>query len=158
MEGASLTGTVVGNNSINIGTVTKSVDPVELNGVTYTLLSASDLAGMTLGEGATLTINLAETLNVITSQTLLGAAGEAVDATAIAITGVTGLTADNFSVTGADALTTTYGDYLGTTVRNGTGYVLFKGIEADTPAVPEPTTTTLSLLALAGLCARRRRK
>ncbi len=28
----------------------------------------------------------------------------------------------------------------------------------DTPAVPEPTTATLSLLALAGLCARRRRK
>lgn len=29
---------------------------------------------------------------------------------------------------------------------------------ADTPAVPEPTTATLSLLALAGLCARRRRR
>ncbi len=29
---------------------------------------------------------------------------------------------------------------------------------ADTPAVPEPTTATLSLLALAGLAARRRRK
>lgn len=26
------------------------------------------------------------------------------------------------------------------------------------PAVPEPATATLSLLALAGLCARRRRK
>ena len=31
-------------------------------------------------------------------------------------------------------------------------------IPSDTPAVPEPTTATLSLLALAGLAARRRRK
>ncbi len=31
-------------------------------------------------------------------------------------------------------------------------------VEETTPAVPEPTTATLSLLALAGLCARRRRK
>lgn len=29
---------------------------------------------------------------------------------------------------------------------------------ADSPVIPEPATTTLSLLALAGLCARRRRK
>ncbi len=28
----------------------------------------------------------------------------------------------------------------------------------NTPAIPEPTTATLSLLALAGLAARRRRK
>ena len=31
-------------------------------------------------------------------------------------------------------------------------------VTLSTPAVPEPTTATLSLLALAGLCARRRRK
>lgn len=31
-------------------------------------------------------------------------------------------------------------------------------VAVDTPAVPEPTTATLSLLALAGLAARRRRK
>ena len=31
-------------------------------------------------------------------------------------------------------------------------------IEEESPSVPEPTTATLSLLALAGLAARRRRK
>ncbi len=36
--------------------------------------------------------------------------------------------------------------------------VLTTGISGATPAVPEPTTGTLSLLALAALCARRRRK
>lgn len=39
------------------------------------------------------------------------------------------------------------------------GVVSASDLEAgDTPAVPEPTTATLSLLALAGLAARRRRK
>ena len=32
------------------------------------------------------------------------------------------------------------------------------GVKTTAPAVPEPTTATLSLLALAGLAARRRRK
>ena len=36
--------------------------------------------------------------------------------------------------------------------------VLTTGISGTTPAVPEPATGTLSLLALAALCARRRRK
>lgn len=37
----------------------------------------------------------------------------------------------------------------------GSGYTSFK---ADSPATPEPATATLSLLALAGLATRRRRK
>ena len=36
--------------------------------------------------------------------------------------------------------------------------VLTTGVSGGSPAVPEPATGTLSLLALAGLCARRRRK
>ncbi len=40
--------------------------------------------------------------------------------------------------------------------KNGFGMVALKGISTD--AVPEPTTATLSLLALAGLAARRRRR
>ena len=36
--------------------------------------------------------------------------------------------------------------------------VKYAGAVVDTPAIPEPTTATLSLLALAGLAARRRRK
>ncbi len=40
--------------------------------------------------------------------------------------------------------------------KDGFGLVALKGIE--TGGIPEPTTATLSLLALAGLAARRRRK
>lgn len=40
-----------------------------------------------------------------------------------------------------------------------TGAALYNtALYSTTPAVPEPTTATLSLLALAGLTARRRRK
>jgi hypothetical protein len=39
---------------------------------------------------------------------------------------------------------------------SNTGWV--GGVYFDVRVVPEPTTSTLSLLALAGLCARRRRK
>lgn len=42
-----------------------------------------------------------------------------------------------------------------TTKVAGSGYTSFK---ADSPVVPEPATATLSLLALAGLASRRRRK
>ena len=47
--------------------------------------------------------------------------------------------------------------------QTGTTYGTFVGIKGatitgETPAIPEPTTATLSLLALAGLAARRRRK
>ena len=37
-------------------------------------------------------------------------------------------------------------------------YAQNNGVEVPAPTVPEPTTATLSLLALAGLAARRRRK
>ncbi len=40
----------------------------------------------------------------------------------------------------------------------GIGAIQFNEVVAPTPAVPEPATATLSLLALAGLAARRRRK
>ena len=41
---------------------------------------------------------------------------------------------------------------------NGGSFVGLKGATFSTPTVPEPTTATLSLLALAGLAARRRRR
>ena len=40
----------------------------------------------------------------------------------------------------------------------GDGYALYLAAASDTPSIPEPTTATLSLFALAGLAARRRRK
>lgn len=42
--------------------------------------------------------------------------------------------------------------------HQGPSYVTFSDLSITTPTVPEPTTATLSLLALAGLAARRRRK
>ena len=45
-----------------------------------------------------------------------------------------------------------------TDLSAGSGYTSFKADPVPTPVVPEPATATLSLLALAGLAARRRRK
>ena len=55
--------------------------------------------------------------------------------------------------------TLTYaGNMVGGDANQFMNYAKNNGIEVVTPPVPEPTTATLSLLALAGLAARRRRK
>lgn len=59
------------------------------------------------------------------------------------------------NVTGLDALTVTFMDATGTTKEAA---VSFSNGSVVTSNIPEPTTATLSLLALAGLAARRRRK
>ena len=52
-----------------------------------------------------------------------------------------------------------WGTYKGSGINSWEGnYVPVTTVTLSTPAVPEPTTATLSLLALAGLAARRRRK
>ena len=52
-----------------------------------------------------------------------------------------------------------WGTYKGNGIDSWEGnYVPVTTVTLSTPAVPEPTTATLSLLALAGLAARRRRK
>ncbi len=52
-----------------------------------------------------------------------------------------------------------WGTYKGNGINSWEGnYIPVTTITLSTPAVPEPTTATLSLLALAGLAARRRRK
>ncbi len=50
-----------------------------------------------------------------------------------------------------------YGSYKINEIVHSASYSLIT-VKPETPAVPEPTTATLSLLALAGLAARRRRK
>ncbi|MBR5895071.1 MAG: PEP-CTERM sorting domain-containing protein [Akkermansia sp.] len=86
----------------------------------------------------------------------------------VSITPAEGKTTDNFSVASADI----YGQNNASVAWSGVTNVDMTdnwGNEApliqlnvtttsSTPAVPEPTTATLSLLALAGLAARRRRK
>ena len=52
-----------------------------------------------------------------------------------------------------------WGTYKNNTINSWEGqYIPVTTVTLSTPAVPEPTTATLSLLALAGLAARRRRK
>lgn len=68
---------------------------------------------------------------------------------------------DNFQAPeGAVEIKAADGSVLATgelTLKDNNTLVL-ANIHSDTPPVPEPATGTLSLLALAGLCARRRRK
>lgn len=59
------------------------------------------------------------------------------------------------NVTGLDALTVTFVDSTGATKVTSVSY---NNGSVVTSSAPEPTTATLSLLALAGLAARRRRK
>ncbi len=59
------------------------------------------------------------------------------------------------NVTGLDALTVTFVDATGAEKEAA---VSFSNGSVVTGSIPEPTTATLSLLALAGLAARRRRK
>ena len=62
---------------------------------------------------------------------------------------------DDVTIKQATGLSMQLGDYLSTTANLGTpGQVLFSALVP----TPEPTTGTLSLLALAGLASRRRRK
>ena len=72
-------------------------------------------------------------------------------------TGTLDLAGDNAITIGANETVT-----LALTMSNATSYNTYSGITAGsvtyTLPVPEPTTATLSLLALAGLAVRRRRK
>ncbi len=112
--------------------------------------------------GCTLTLNSGITLD---SATLTSITGMADDATVTLFKGVDALTVNG---TGFTTLSETEqytldqvftgegleGFYLGFAEGN----VYAGKIVASTPAVPEPATATLSLLALCGLAARRRRK
>lgn len=61
-----------------------------------------------------------------------------------------------FQVLQATGMDPEFGDFFyDTDFVAGSGYTSFK---ADSPVVPEPATATLSLLALAGLATRRKRK
>lgn len=121
----------------------------------------------------TVTANTSYTLSVISSASTTGANGSTVSP---------GRGTDNFSVTlSTDSMTTPVTAtvagfglngsslsrvYIGgsnSTSENGTfgnvtSFALSIPGTAPTPSIPEPTTAALSLLALAGLAARRRRK
>lgn len=96
--------------------------------------------------------------NVSTGSFLLGMKGETTTGT-LALTGDNAITINaNESV--SIALTMTDADLNNTYSGITGGSVTYSSVSLPdpTPAVPEPATATLSLLALAGLAARRRRK
>ena len=108
-------------------------------------LESAQLWGVTLADGATLSISLAESL----------LADQDPENFSIMLEGLT--LAENASVTlnvqveGSADFSVVMSGY----TPGDSGLVISL---ATAPAVPEPTTATLSLLALAGLLARRRRK
>lgn len=103
----------------------------------------------------------------VAADTTSGVFSEATDIAA-AYSGVAALTRfDKFNVQAAENYTTSYTLPQGDGIiwnRNYTGWsgqnmavVTFTAVPTPAPAVPEPTTATLSLLALTGLAARCRR-
>lgn len=76
------------------------------------------------------------------------------DSSLVSMDGYTFTTTDLSSVTGD--LSSYEGQF---SIKNADGALTVSYVApSSSPAVPEPATATLSLLALAGLCARRRRK
>ena len=136
---------------------TVNADLVLSSGATVKMAEALTMGStVTLGEGMTLDGDL------LTSVTGL-AAGEKVNL----FTGVEGLTLGSASYDtnsilelGTEQLGTYFANVTNTDIYLGyDGQNVFAGVKSPvTPAVPEPTTATLSLLALAALASRRRRK
>lgn len=98
----------------------------------------SDQGGNSTG---TLTLNLADSLTI--------ASGESMEFSVTVNQGT--------QVSQANGGGTGRGSFVGMSGMSFSGEIVAP-VTPDTPAVPEPATATLSLLALAGLAARRRRK
>ncbi len=121
---------------------------------------------MTLGESATFTMAEGALFCLDFSDSALMLPGNINN---ISLTLVAGINGDN--VLSGDALQTLLGnttflfgdtmqiaDTSGLNYSLENGYLVLSGSFSVTPAVPEPASAALSLLALAGLAARRRRK
>ncbi len=129
---------------------------------------SEDALTLTVGRGrANATVDNATGINADTTFTFAGAADDKVTFTTTIQKGVT----YTLTVTGGDQSMTptltwadgseTLASYKGNMNGNAAlTSVVNPGVSytVELPAVPEPTTATLSLLALAGLAARRRRK
>ncbi len=139
-------------NYLHISSLTEGSQIID--GTEYKLIKSDLLSGLTMTSTGKLDVLLAE-----------GLLSTAYSPVAIALEGISGLTAGDGGAGGnfvLDSLSTSditaaFGELEGYKVGDdGTGYILFEGHQS--PAVPEPATATLSLLALAALAARRRRK
>ena len=90
------------------------------------------------------------TKDAVLSVSIKPAAGKATDNLSVAVVDVWGKNGATATISGVSQVDMT--------PAWGKEAPLVKLSVSTTPAVPEPATATLSLLALAGLCARRRRK
>ena len=130
-----------------------------------TLIDGGSLSfgGSSTSSIGSLTLNLSGS-NLFSGYSAIGNAYELVTVTVVSITGGTsfssvdlteGSTLGGFEMELSNEDLTASADNLGKyTISQGDGGISITYVTA----TPEPTTATLSLLALAGLCARRRRK
>ena len=117
-------------NNVEVGALTLNDGTLNFSGDYVIDLGNEDLI---LGDNVAITLNV-DSLDNIEGITLFKNAG---------------------NVTGLDALTVTFVDATGAEKEAA---VSFSNGSVVTGTIPEPTTATLSLLALAGLAARRRRR
>ena len=157
----NLSGNVTFTGAVSLGSVV-AADPA------LALLSGS--------ESDTLTVYIAKDTNIVLDDSILSVDGQQfvvgenteiiVDLGNVAyaegtplftLTGSNGTQLTNTAAALEDKMTVTWKDENGAT-QSVSGATADMSGSITTNAVPEPTTATLSLLALAGLCARRRRK
>ena len=134
------------------------VSDVTMNGGTLDILSDVSTGALTL-TGGTLNFSGVYTIDLGGEELILGdnvAITLSVDSLDdMDIEGIT-LFENTGAVTGLEELTVTFEDATGSKKTASVSYN--NGSLVTSAAVPEPTTATLSLLALAGLAARRRRR
>ena len=156
----SYTGTLnvdVAANAYTAGTIETSEGLVLQGGATYQATGSS----LDLG-GSTLTLSTGNGNPFVSLMLALDGSYMPVDTQIVLFTGVSSLVVNGVEFSGADtAHVFAASDYLkGDYVFETTALVYDGNVGCVylVEAMPEPATTTLSLLALAGLCARRRRR
>ena len=145
VEGLTMTtGTVNISGEVSLTNVTFGTEPVAMYSL-MTLSGESDALTLNISDGAIinadeLVINETATINMVLSEDNTGS---------ITITGTDASKVSALKQQLEATMNTV--DSTGATVDTGS-------VSITTNVVPEPATATLSLLALCGLCARRRRK
>ena len=145
VEGLTMTtGTVNISGEVSLTNVTFGTEPVAMYSL-MTLSGESDALTLNISDGAVinadeLVINETATINMVLSEDNTGS---------ITITGTDASKVSALKQQLEATMNTV--DSTGATVDTGS-------VSITTNVVPEPATATLSLLALCGLCARRRRK
>ncbi|MBQ2814947.1 MAG: PEP-CTERM sorting domain-containing protein [Akkermansia sp.] len=154
------------NSPINLGNITVEngilsleeaaiVSDVTLNSGKLNIIGDVETGALTLN-GGTINFDADSTIDLGEENLILGD-NVAITLNVDSLDNIEGITLfkNAGNVTGLDALTVTFVDATGAEKEAA---VSFSNGSVVTGSVPEPTTATLSLLALAGLAARRRRR